>query len=255
MKSRKSFYAPVIFCVIALFFAACKTDFNFVSETIKGNGTLITKEISIEDYDKIEIVGRVDLNYQQLEENPYFQFTIDENLVEYLDIHVKNRILYIEPVKNETGLSTYNLNPTKFIVNTNSKQIRNIDLAGSGTINLVSDIQSDNLDFDIAGSGKIVSEKSITIGILTIDLAGSGNIALKGNVETCKIDIAGSGNMISPDLSVKHLKCDIAGSGKVEIDVTESIHCDIAGSGTIIYTGNPSSVNQDIAGSGKLIKK
>lgn len=273
MTSTKLIYA-IIFCAIAFTTKGCMADINLTTQTIKGSGTLSTKEISIDDYDQIETVGSVELNYQQLEEQPYLQITVDENLLEYLDIHVKNRTLYIQPTKNEKSLNSYIISPTKFTVNTNSKQIRSIELAGSGNINLLSDIRSDILEFDLIGSGKVFSEKTINVGILGIDLAGSGNISLqgkaqtcnidiagsgtvslKGNAEICKIDIAGSGKMPSPNLSVKHLRCDVAGSGNVEIDVIESIKCDIAGSGTIIYTGNPSSVKQDVTGSGKLIKK
>ena len=254
MKSKKILFA-IFFLAIAFTTKSCMLDVNLTIKTIKGNGTLATKEISIEDYDKIEIAGNVELNYQQLEKQAYLQVTIDENLLEYLDIRVENRTLYIQPAKTESGLNTYNLSSTKFIVNTNSRQIRGIDLAGSGNINLLSDIQTDKLEFDLAGSGSVLSEKTIHVGILDIDIAGSGTVAVKGKAETCNIDIAGSGRMPSPKLSVKHLRCDVAGSGNVEIDVSESIHCDIAGSGTIIYTGNPSSVKQDIAGSGKLVKK
>ena len=254
MKSKELVYA-IIFLVISFIAKSCMADINIATKKVKGNGALTTKEISIDDYDQIEIAGSVELNYQQLEEQPYLQLTIDENLLEYLDIYVKNRTLYIQPAKNEAGVRSYNISPTKFTVNTNSRQIRHIDLAGSGNINLLSDIHTDKLEFNLAGSGNLFSEKTIDIGILDIDLAGSGNVFLQGKVQMCNIDIAGSGNMLSPNLSVKHLRCDVAGSGKVEIDVSESINCDIAGSGSVIYTGNPSSVRQNVAGSGKLIKK
>jgi len=255
MTPKKSCNAAIILSVIAFMSLGCMADINLTAKTIKGNGNLITKEIPITDYDKIEIAGSIDLNYQQLEEQPYFQITVDENILEYLDIHVENRVLYIQPVKTAAGNNRYDLHSTKCVVNTNSKQLRGVDLSGSGNINLISDIQTDKLEFDLAGSAKVFSEKSITAKELKIDLAGSGTISLKGNVEKCEIDIAGSGKVISPELSVKHLKCDIAGSGAIEMDVSESIDCDIAGSGTLIYTGNPSSVKQDVAGSGKLIKK
>jgi len=244
-----------IFGMLAFMTQGCTTDLNFITETIKGNGNLITKEISIADYDEIDIAGSIDLNYQQLDEQPYFQITVDENILEYLDIRVKDRVLYIQPVQTETKRNSYNLKTTECIINTNSKQIKGVELAGLGNINLISDIHADKLKFELAGSAKVVSEKSITVKELEVELAGSGEISLKGNVEKCDIDIAGSGKIISPELSVKYLKCDIAGSGKVEIGVSESIKCDIAGSGTLIYTGNPSFVEQDVAGSGKLIKK
>jgi hypothetical protein len=274
---------------------SCVSDINITTNAIKGNGTLVTNEISIEDYDQIKIAGSMELNYQQLDENPYLQLIIDENLVEFLDIYVKNRTLYIEPAKNNAGVRSYSISPTKFTINTNSTQIKSIDRVGSGTINLLSDIHSDKLELDLAGSGTVFFAKTINVGTLEMDLAGSGKVlcegnlqvnvldvdlsgsgkvslqgkiqtcnvdvagsgtvSMKGNAETCKVNIAGSGSMKSPDFSVKNLRCDVAGSGKVQIDVSESLQCDIAGSGTVVYTGNPSSLKQSITGSGKLVKK
>jgi hypothetical protein len=279
---KKVFYSSLTICVVVLFYGCVidmnnhTIDMNIFGKKITGNGKLVTKEIAIEDYNKIEIVGNIVLNYQQLDENPYFQITVDENILQHLNIYVKNNVLRIEPVKDNSKNSFYNLNPTKFIVNTLSKQLQNIEYAGAGTINLVSEIHTDKLElnlagagtinlvsevhaekleFNLAGAGDIVSEQSINVGQLNINLAGAGDVSLKGTAETCEVNIAGSGSTISPKLSVKHLDCDIAGSGDVEIDVTESIDCDIAGSGTVVYTGNPSSVNQAIVGSGKLKKK
>jgi hypothetical protein len=322
---KKVFYSSLAVCVTVALFYGCvidmnnrTIDMNIIGKKITGNGKLVTKEIAIEDYNKIEIVGNAVLNYQQLDESPYFQITVDENILQHLNIYVKNNVLRIEPVKDNNKNSFCNLNPTKFIVNTHSKQLQNIEYAGAGTINLVSEIHTDKLELNLAGAGTInlvsevhaeklelnlagagdivfeqsinirrlnidlagagnvvskqsvnveklninlagagdiVSEQSINVGQLNINLAGAGDISLKGTAETCEVNIAGSGSTISPKLSVKHLDCNIGGSGDVEIDVTESIDCDIAGSGTVVYTGNPSSVNQAIIGSGKLKKK
>ena len=51
---------------------------GFAQNTIKGNGNIITKEISISDYDEISYVGKVNIEYEQSNASPSFKITIDE---------------------------------------------------------------------------------------------------------------------------------------------------------------------------------
>ena len=251
MKQKKGWYSVIILGLLAFTIQSCMDEQT--GRKIKGNGVYVTKEITIDDYNAIEVAGSVDLEYQQLDEKAYFQIIVDENIFEHMDIFVKNKVLHILPSKKWNG--SYELHSTKCIVRTNSRQIKEMMFAGSGTVNMLSDIDVDNLRFELAGSADVYSDKEIHVNKLDLKVAGSDNISLKGTANTCKIELAGSGNVDSPKLSVKHLQCVIAGSGKVEMDVSESIDCEIAGSGILIYTGNPPSVKQIVAGSGKVIKK
>ena len=53
---------------------------GFAQNTIKGDGNIITKEISISDYDEISYVGKVNIKYEQSNASPFFKITIDENI-------------------------------------------------------------------------------------------------------------------------------------------------------------------------------
>ena len=66
---------------------------GFAQNTIKGDGNIITKEISISDYDEISYVGKVNLEYEQSTASPFFKITIDENILPHLDIKIKGKFL------------------------------------------------------------------------------------------------------------------------------------------------------------------
>ena len=87
----------------AFFFMVCiwlLTTNGFAQNTIKGDGNIITKEISISDYDEISYVGKVNIKYEQSNASPFFKITIDENILPHLDIKINGKTLIIQP-KNE----------------------------------------------------------------------------------------------------------------------------------------------------------
>ena len=65
--------------------------------TIEGDGNIITKEISISDYDEISYVGNVNIEYEQSNASPYLKLTTDENILSHLDIKIKGKTLIIPP--------------------------------------------------------------------------------------------------------------------------------------------------------------
>ena len=56
------------------------TGFAFTNEKVEGNGNIITKEISISDYNEISTVGVMEFVYEQSDAAPYLKIMIDENL-------------------------------------------------------------------------------------------------------------------------------------------------------------------------------
>ena len=241
MKSKRIVYLLVFMFLFACITVSCK----------KGNGMLVTEEINIEDYDAINITGSAVVNYEQVGGPPYLKFTIDENILKNVNIYVKKGTLHVS-LKNKGNVG---VSYTSYIVNTNSRNLSDINSSGSGKINLLSDVKTDDLNIELSGSGSVNSEKSVIVNTLKSSISGSGKVSLKGESETCILEITGSGRITSSGFSTAHLKCHISGSGKVEMHVTESIECNISGSGNLTYSGEPSSVNHSVNGSGKLVKR
>jgi len=238
----------IITISLSLLFTSCVA---FAKE-IKGNGKLETQFISISNFSIIEIETSVEINYSQEKNKGSLEFTVDENLFMYYNIHTNNGILYIE-LKKEYKNKVH-LKPTQTLITLSSDDLDKIEIAGGGKFNFSTAYVSKKLEIAIAGSGKIFANNfPVKIKELKIDIAGSGNVYLLGTVQKAEFDIAGSGDVHALECVIANLSVDIAGSGNVEAQVTDKLNAEIAGSGNVKFKGEP-VVTTDIAGSGKVKK-
>jgi hypothetical protein len=109
------------------------------------------------------------------------------------------------------------------------------------------------IDFDgvaIAGSADVVAP-DVDCGVFSVSVAGSGSLDLDGVCEGLEVDIAGSGDLDAGGLVVDRAAISIAGSGDVVVNATEELRVSIAGSGDVVYLGDPVT-EVDIGGSGEV---
>lgn len=105
---------------------------------------------------------------------------------------------------------------------------------------------------DVGGSGDIKGDDLSISGDADLHVAGSGGIRAAGTASTVHAEISGSGRIMTGDLQAEKCYVRITGSGDVQINVTKELQADITGSGSVSYRGNPSIVNSNSAGSGKV---
>ncbi|MBT1702137.1 head GIN domain-containing protein [Chryseosolibacter indicus] len=125
------------------------------------------------------------------------------------------------------------------------------DVSGSGDIDLKGKCRS--FESSVSGSGKVVLASAISERA-EFAVSGSGKIQASGSAESVKTSISGSGKVLAADLEVKRCVVKISGSGDVEISVKDELDASISGSGSVAYRGNPSKINSNASGSGKVRK-
>lgn len=213
---------------------------------IDGNGNIIEKVVEISDYNDLKIAGAADIVYEQKQDTlPYLHIEIDENLFPLLDIESKNGELSIKPVEGNS------LNPTKFIIHTNSKELSSLSMAGSGEMQLTGTLRSESLYIKSAGSTTIKSDSIISNNI-KIECAGSGDISLRGKTKSVECEVAGSADLNIVELEAENVKCNIAGSADITTYAEKTLDINVAGSGKISYKGSP-EITKKIAGSGEIV--
>lgn len=195
--------------------------------TIRGNGTIIEKEVTINDYSKIEFSGGASLVYEQkIDEAPYFKVEIDENLYPLLIIESDNGKLSI---RNKD-----NINPTKYIIHTNSTTLEKLGASGSIKAHLKNKLVTNEMNVSASGSVNVQAD-DLECNIFKSSISGSGDISLAGKA--------------------KQLHCQVSGSGKLKAMpmVADSVYCKVSGSGKVRYQGDP-RIDQSISGSGKVVR-
>lgn len=250
---------------------------GFAQNTIKGDGNIITKEISISDYDEISYVGKVNIEYEQSNTSPFFKITIDENILSHLDIKVKGKTLIIQPKDekkyfngNSYGL---NLQPTVCEIKTSSRELKeisavgggefiaksplktdklDISIAGSSTINFDKQLEARKINFSVAGSGDI-NATQLKVNNLDCSVAGSGSIQLKGEAERGDLSVAGGGDISAFGCILRKAECSVAGGGDIKVHASEQLDASIAGGGHIRYEGDP-ELSKSVIGGGSIKK-
>ena len=244
--------------IISMILNACTINVDgekLGNKTIKGDGNIVTQTYNVSAFDEISLSLPATVNFTV--SNDYTcAIRVDENLLEYLDIKVKENELHMDKQKEHKNT---NLRATEFVIDVTAPSLEEINLAGSGMFKALSPLEGNEIEANVAGSGDIIFNKTVTVQEITLNVAGSGdlfcdeliadklecNIAgsgdlkvVNGTVREAEAGVAGSGDIVLT-CDIENLEADIAGSGDIKARVNGKLKYDIVGSGDIGYYGNP----------------
>lgn len=211
---------------------------------VRGNGSIKTEERNINDFKGVKTAGSFDV-FVTTGDTYAVKVEADDNLLQYIETEVDGNNLHI---KEADG---FNLDPSKGVkIYVTAPVFNKFSTAGSGNISGSNQVISDDrLNIDVAGSGNI--NLNVKASDIDASIAGSGNIALSGETGSIKGSIAGSGDIRAKDLIAHKADVHIAGSGNAEVNADEELSANIAGSGDVRYAGKPKTSTR-IAGSGSV---
>ena len=192
---------------------------------IRGNGSIKTETRDVAAFDAISCDGGYDVQID-CQEKQSLAIETDENLLPLVKTEVHNNTLHVYTKgmlfpTNRIRIAVSIPNITEFTSNGST----------DGEINKVS---NNALDVYIHGSGKLY---------------------LNGKSGNVKINTSGSSKIDATSLISEKSDIQINGSGNIQVYATNSIAVQINGSGTVKYRGDPKSVNQQINGSGRIVKE
>lgn len=240
---------------------------------VKASKNYVTKQIKVSDFNQIAVSGSLDVTYTQQSGKPKVEIYTSDNIVDLLDIYVKNGKLNLGFKKNVKV--SYN----KLEIRVTSEDLNAVNVAGSGDFKFTNGLKTDQLKMNVAGSGDITAsniqcsqeftanvagsgdieckqlkaaDMDISVagsGDLKIEnalvtsanasVAGSGTVKISGNADKANYSVAGSGDLYASDFKVQDISASVAGSGDIKCHAVEHLKARVSGSGTIGYKGNP----------------
>lgn len=115
------------------------------TQTIKGDGNIITENIPVSEYDCLELEGGgMVVNYTQSDAPEGLEIKTDRNIFEKYEFNVEDHKLKIRP-KKEFRKHT-NFRPTEFMVTANSRNLKKLAAAGSTHVNINSPLQAEEFE-------------------------------------------------------------------------------------------------------------
>ena len=240
---------------------------------VKASKNYVTKQIKVSDFDQIAVSGSLDVTYTQQSGKPKVEIYTSDNIVDLLDIYVKNGKLNLGFKKNVKV--SYN----KLEIRVTSEDLNAVNVAGSGDFKFTNGLKTDQLKMNVAGSGDITASniqcsqgftanvagsgdiecKQLKAADMDISVAGSGDLKIEnaqvtsanasvagsatvkisGSADKANYSVAGSGDLYASDFKVQNISASVAGSGDIKCYAVEHLKARVSGSGTIGYKGNP----------------
>ena len=212
------------------------------AQDIYGEGATVTEKIDLETITGIGLGISADVFVKQ---GSTQEITIkgQKNIIDNIKKKVKGgswNIEFDKQVKKHEDIKIYITLST----------LKDVSIGGSGSIiGQGKFINLGDLSLSIGGSGDI--EINVDAKDISCSIGGSGEMKLAGSGDELSISIGGSGDIDAFDLSVKRCSVSTAGSGDVNVNVSDELDVSMVGSGDVTYKGNP-KVHSSIVGSGDV---
>tara|TARA_B110000977_G_C11090786_1_gene496795 strand:+ start:2974 stop:3696 length:723 start_codon:yes stop_codon:yes gene_type:complete len=213
---------------------------------IKGNGNTITQTRQTPDYDKVSVAGSFNVQLVRGEEG---EITLkgEENLLEYIEVSVKNNVLVLKVKDNINLTSSWNKSITIEVPVT---EIAGVKLSGSGDISAKTTLNAIDFNAVVSGSGDI--SLAIEAINLYVQVSGSGDIDLSGSAQDLTVKVSGSGDVNAYEIAAENATVSVSGSADVKVTVKGTLNAKVSGSGDVQYKGNPKKVASKVSGSGDV---
>ncbi len=243
---RRSYLYPLTL-LIASALAACADgiviDIDGNADAVRGSGTIVTEERSIDAFDHITLAGEGEVIVVQ---GPDAALTIetDDNLLPLIDTTVSGTTLEIA---TKPGVD---LDPTSSIVyRVDTPDVSGLTLTGAGSLRL-DECDAETFSIALSGAGDI-SIGALTATNLDVTISGAGSVVVAGEVTSQAVNTTGAGDYNGRHLQSSEATVTSSGVGSATVWVTDTLDANVSGVGSVEYFGSP-QVTESVSGVGSI---
>jgi hypothetical protein len=210
--------------LLALLLTGCGFD------AITGSGTLVTKDIPVAEFQKIDAGGAFTLDVTQ-GDKPSLTVTADDNLWDHLNAEVRDGVLHLD-----TKPGSYrNAHFRAKIVTT---KLDALTLSGASRAALHGiDQKSAPLGISLSGASDV--EGDVRAGDLTLGLSGASHATLTGSADALHIDASGASHASLEKLTGNTAQANLSGASDVTVNASKNLDYDLSGASHLSYAGSP----------------
>ncbi len=223
--------------------ASCSNnDVTGPSGSVIGSGVMETESRTFDAVHSVSlrITGEIELT-QGAEQSVIV--TADDNIIEFVETIVRDGVLIIR-TNTDKNLVDYDL-----IVKITIPDLQSIAVPGVGVVRMMNQFDVDKVDLDFTGT--VTANLNLRVKILTTVAAGTVVLNLSGSANLHDCELTGIATISSYDLSTVTTDISVAGTGEIQIQVSEQLTATITGLGNVHYKGHP-NVDATITGLGSV---
>jgi hypothetical protein len=233
---------------------------------ISGSGKLETKEMSYTDFTGLEVGSAFEVDITRAD-SYQVEITVDDNLLNYLDIHQSGKILriglkqpYVYPRTTQRAtvtmpaLTELELSGASKGRLTGFNSANPVEFRVSGASSLrIADFKAGETEFDVSGASRVSGNVQVTDG--KFDVSGASNIELEGSAEDISIDVSGASRANLDDFTVANADVELSGASSATVNSSGKLDATVSGASTLYYLGNPTLGRIEVTGASTLKKR
>jgi hypothetical protein len=190
---------------------------------IRGNGHSVTEQRKVDPFINIETGGAFRIEWHS--GAPSASITVDENLMQYVEMEVRERVLHVR--------TTHSVRPT-----------HSIKLA----------LTSNALEGASFSGASRLSAHQLSGTKFYLETTGASKVVLDGAVDEMVVNLTGASELRAESLQTKTAQLSVTGAADAQVAVSDTLKVSITGASKVEYIGNP-HVEREITGAGSIRKR
>lgn len=187
------------------------------TETLEGNGKIVTRDIPVKSFSELKASGVYELRLSQ-GSTESVQIEADENLQDLFEVKNEGSKLVISTKKMENK----NLKlKTKLRVYVTFKTLKEMEIQTVGNVNSEENLTFTDLKLSTHSVGNV--NLKLTANKIDIDNQGVGNVTLTGKAQDAVVKSNGVGSFQGGDFEVQTMDINNNGVGNAEVNATRSL--------------------------------
>lgn len=175
--------------------------------------------------------------------------TVDDNLVEYLDVRVDGDTLRIG-MKPRVSFGFRNVTQRAEIT---MPEIEGIQLSGATQGDVSGFTGEKMLVIDVSGASRL--RGGITAGDTRMQVSGASTVEIEGGAADLDVEASGASSVRLDDFTAQDAWVEASGASNITVNATGRVTGSASGALTVHYIGNPESVRVDSSGASNVRQK
>jgi hypothetical protein len=213
---------------------------------IKGSGQTVARQYELTGFSRIEAGAAFQLNVRQ-GEHYSIALTVDDNLVEHLDVSASGDILHIGLKPN---LSVQN---ATLRADVTLPALAALNLSGATQTTIAGFSSDQPLQFELSGASHLLG--TITNGDGRISLSGASRVDLEGSARTLKVKASGASHADLDRYTSLGTSVEASGASHVTVNASGRLEVKASGASAVRYVGSPAGVHSEASGASSIRRK
>ncbi len=219
------------------------------------SGTNETQHRQLKGFERIELLGAIDVKYQQADSFSVMVRAPKELLDKVeTDVNGKTLVVKMKGDGNVINIHQYG-DDDDVTVYVTSPDFLGITLKGSGDFEALHQVDTDVLDIRLKGSGDMEFH-DVICDQLHLSVVGSGDVGMKKvEARNSQVEIVGSGDVSIRQSRVDKTDMQVKGSGDLVMffDRCGIVNARLVGSGDMVLSGDVQQLKRYVRGSGDIV--